>query len=336
MRLLTALLVVAALHPRASFAADCDPSESGTVSVDGTVYPTIQDAVDAAPAGATVRICDGTYFENIVVDSDVVLEGAGADLTILDGSEDGSVVRVDGADVDLTLRGLTLQHGTADAGGGIFFGPDAGSMTLSGTVIRDNTAGSVGGGVYFRGSVAADDDTVITGNVANEGGGVYGGSTWYGGRIENNDAVYTGGGVYLDANEGEFRNVAIVGNHSDEWAGGIFLTNGCTLRDSSVTDNTVDGDGGGLQAFNYGGYSVGNGVTVRNSVVTGNLATGHGGGAYVETRFNSIDTDWGEGEFDNGPDDVYFDFDDDEDPVAYTGFGGGADFKCLRHEGVCE
>jgi hypothetical protein len=56
---------------------DCDPttSESGMVSAQGVAYATIQDAVDGAPDGATVRICEGTYYENIVVDSDVILEG---------------------------------------------------------------------------------------------------------------------------------------------------------------------------------------------------------------------------------------------------------------------
>jgi hypothetical protein len=66
-----------------------------------------------------------------------------------------------------------------------------------------------------------------------------------------------------------------------------------------------------------------------------------GGGAFVETYFNSIDTDWGEGELDNGPDDVYFDDNEHRPtpyagPVAYTGFGSGANFKCSRHENVCE
>lgn len=334
MRPFTALLVVLILHAPASFAAaparrDCG---SGMVYVHGVAYATIQDAVDAAHEGGTVRICEGTYFENVVVTSDVTLEGAGADLTILDGSEDGSVVRVDGGDVHLTIRGLTLQHGTADAGGGIFFGPESGSLTLSGTVIRDNTAGN-GGGVYFSGSVVADDDTLITDNVADNGGGVWGGSTWYGGRIESNDAGM-GGGVRLAADGGEVRHVAIVGNHSGDWAGGIFLSNGSTLRDSSVTDNTADGDGGGLFAFAYGGGGVG--VIVRNSVVRGNQAGEHGGGAYVETYFKSIDTDWGGGELDNGPEDVYFDNNERGRPVAYRRFGAGANFQCSRYENVCE
>lgn len=304
------------------------------VYVHGVEYPTIQAAVDAAPDGATVRICGGTYVENVVVDSDVTLEGAGAGRTIVDGSEQGSVVRVAGVDVHLTVRGLTLQHGTADSGGGI--SSESGSVTISGTVIRDNTAGA-GGGVYFTGSVVADADTVITGNVAGEGGGVYGyGSpTWSGGRIEHNDATVAGGGVVLDADEGELRHVAIVGNHSGDEAGGIFLYNGATLRDCSVSDNTADGNGGGLFVYNVdGGYAAaGDGVTLRNSVVTGNLAADHGGGAYVKTHLNSIDTDWGEGAVDNGPEDVYFVF-GGEDPVAYT--GAAADFKCVRSEGVCE
>ena len=448
---------------------DCDPStsESGVVSVGGTLYGTIQDAVDAAPAGVTVRICEGIYFENIEVESDVILQGRGADRTILDGGENGSVVHA-GAHVSLTLRGLTLQHGTgrrtsawycatydcggaveahlarsleidqcviqentAYSGGGVF-GPESGSTTISSTVIRDNectggpgggatlfhdgagtltisdsevlentcvrgadggglllatpdlnkvgaasivdsvidgnvagetghwsvwggggiatqridltlegttisnnTAVWQGGGIDFWGTVFADDDTVISGNVADAGGGVLGGWTWDGGRIEGNDAVYTGGGMYADAAV-EFRNVAISGNHSGYWAGGIAMANGVTLRDSSVTDNTVDGDGGGLYVWRAGVRgSAKVPATVANCVVTGNVATDDGGGAYVGTTFESIATDWGEGELDNGPDDLYLDF-DDLDPVVYTSFAAGADFECLKRNGVCE
>jgi hypothetical protein len=412
--------------------------------------------VDAADAGDTVRICDGTFPENIVVNSNVILEGRGADTTILDGRENGSVVRVDGAGVHLTLRGLTLQHGTgttidawycpavwdyscggaveaydaksldvedcvvqentADSGGGIF-GPESGFTTISGTVIRDNstlgygggavlfedgtgtlaisdsevrdnsslgydggglllatpdwnkqgaasivdsvidgnvggsgggiatqridlTLGSTtisnntaggGGGVYFSGSVVADDDTLITGNVADYGGGVAGLSTWYGGRIESNDAVSEGGGLYSTGDLMDVRSVAIVGNHSGGQAGGITLSNEDTLRDSSVTDNTADGDGGGLYVW---GQDIDPAIT-DNCVVTGNVAGGHGGGAYVATLFDSIDTDWGEGKLDNAPDDVYLNF-SDEDPVVYTEFAGGADFECSRRDGACE
>jgi hypothetical protein len=45
-------------------------------------FPTIQAAADAAPAGAAIHIAPGTYTEQIVVNKDLDLRGAGAGSTI--------------------------------------------------------------------------------------------------------------------------------------------------------------------------------------------------------------------------------------------------------------
>ena len=46
-------------------------------------FPTIQAAVDAAPAGATIKVRPGTYTEEIVITKDLHVEGAGVGATIL-------------------------------------------------------------------------------------------------------------------------------------------------------------------------------------------------------------------------------------------------------------
>jgi len=72
-------------------------------------YETIQAAIDAAGPGDTVYVRAGTYFEHVVVDKQIVLQGQDADSTIIDGGGSGPVVHLtaDG----LTIQGFTIQHG---------------------------------------------------------------------------------------------------------------------------------------------------------------------------------------------------------------------------------
>lgn len=41
----------------------------------GTQYSTIQNAVDAAPSGSTIKVCPGGYAEQVVIDKPLTLEG---------------------------------------------------------------------------------------------------------------------------------------------------------------------------------------------------------------------------------------------------------------------
>ncbi len=72
-------------------------------------YETIQAAIDAAAPGDTVYVRAGTYFEHVVVDKQIVLQGQDADSTIIDGGGSGPVVELSADGV--TIQGFTIQHG---------------------------------------------------------------------------------------------------------------------------------------------------------------------------------------------------------------------------------
>jgi len=68
--------------------------ETIIVAKDGGDYEKIQDAIDVAKEGDTIRVWEGTYYENVVVDKSVSLIGNGNEETTIDGGGNGSVVRI--------------------------------------------------------------------------------------------------------------------------------------------------------------------------------------------------------------------------------------------------
>ena len=74
---------------------DAGSPRTFTVDDDGEGdYGTIQEAVDAAVDGDTIRVWEGTYYENVFVDKSVNLIGNGSEVTIIDGGGIGDVVNI--------------------------------------------------------------------------------------------------------------------------------------------------------------------------------------------------------------------------------------------------
>jgi len=68
-----------------------------TITVDdnsGADYVKIQDAIDNAMDGDTIRVYEGTYYENVVVDKTVSLLGNGSDVTTINGSGSRDLVKI--------------------------------------------------------------------------------------------------------------------------------------------------------------------------------------------------------------------------------------------------
>jgi hypothetical protein len=128
---------------------------------------TIQNAIDTVSDNGTVSVAAGTYYENLYINKDVYLRGAGPDSTIVDGMAKNSVISLFGSSMepfnqfDLTVNGFTLTNGNGTYGGGIYnYG---GILFLINTKITNNHA-TKGGGLYNSGTASADSATVITDN----------------------------------------------------------------------------------------------------------------------------------------------------------------------------
>jgi len=284
---------------------DCDSAtgEVGVVTLDRSQnHGSIQDAVIAAVDGSTVRVCDGTYTENISVFSDLTLESAGgpAVTTIDGGGADLATIAVY-SPVSVTISGFTITGGSgveyggdrwgggvagavanelmlydniiegnqADLGGGVF-GSALTVTEIMGCTIRDNEAASSGGGILILYGWAVIEDSDITGNSASVGGGLN---------------AFSAGINPLTAEVGvTLEGTQVTGNQAD-YGGGLALNSSSAILDSSseVSFNTASVSGGGVYADD------GAALMVSNSIISENDAQ-YGGGAYISDASIALDS----------------------------------------------
>lgn len=116
-------------------ASTMDASAQSTIVVPRD-YPTIQAAIDNATDGDTIRIWDGTYYENIVVNKSVSLIGNSTHGTVIDGSGSGDVVVL--AEDGASISGVTIRN---SGSGGCGVKVLAGNCSISNCRIVENHYG---------------------------------------------------------------------------------------------------------------------------------------------------------------------------------------------------
>jgi hypothetical protein len=153
------------------------------VSGSGADYTTVAAAV-GDPACETISVAAGTYIENLSIDRNLVIRGAGVASTILDGNGGVTNRRVMSiaTNVRVDISDLTIQNGHAlsgdNGGGGI---RNRGALTLTNVALINNvvsgtTSGDIGGAIspggYGDGALVLQN-CVIRGNTAHRGGGIF-------------------------------------------------------------------------------------------------------------------------------------------------------------------
>jgi len=298
----------------ALFCLLCLPAQAAVIHVPAG-QPTIQDGIDAAVAGDTVLVADGTYFEQIdfLGKAITVASANGPASCIIDGGGSGTVVTLQSFEgTDSVLEGFTITNG--ELGVSILgeYDVQTSGATVRDNVITANTSASNGGGIYGYWSVAVIEGNVISGNTALRGAGIYaqvsdlvieqnevtgntatnnsGGGLSIrdctgeirGNTISGNSAPIRGGGLYMDGRLIPLPPPLVVGNvisgnESQYHGGGCYLTTaeGTQIRDNIITDNTAVESGGGV----YGNSTVS--WSLVGNRITGNSAN-EGGGLFNE------------------------------------------------------
>jgi CSLREA domain-containing protein len=184
------------------------------------------------------------------VTDDLVLIGAGADRTAIEGDGTDNLLLV-GFRSRLEVVGLTLRNGRSSFFGGAI--ESISEVILYRTVVTGNHA-RFGGGVY-GGDLVIVNESTISGNTADgSGGGVYsaGAVIVNNSTISGNQAGEVGGGLAAASPDSTVSNSTITGN-SAAWGGGWGGFENETLPSGSIPD-------------------VGKGVGLRNSILAGNTA----------------------------------------------------------------
>ena len=235
-------------------------------------HATIQAAIDAASAGATILVEPGTYLEVIDLDGkDLEILGiAGPSLTTIDGSADNDacVTANSGETLAARISGFTLTGGAGKPfpssygydhyGGGVYVGGGS-SLRVDDCWLLDNGVGTgtFAGGVYSGGSGSHAE---VTGCL-----------------VVGNHAWASGGATLVDGNATmHLSRCTIYGNTANSWSfghqGGVSMANG---GDVTLVDCVVWGNAG-YQIKAFGGiYGNGTSAVCNYSCVEGGF-TGAG------------------------------------------------------------
>ncbi|HEX2128985.1 MAG TPA: CSLREA domain-containing protein, partial [Solirubrobacterales bacterium] len=247
--------------PNGCNAGDCSLREA-IIAANGN------SGADSIPLGAgTYELEVAGTDEDLSADGDLdvndslTITGAGIGQTVIDGNGELTgerVMRLDGGTI--ALSDLTVTDGGDPAstvfGAGISVGDTR--ATLTRVAVNGNHGQNFGGGVHVGSS---GDLTATDGSIS-----------------DNRLSQSFGSALYNDAGTVTLERMSVTGN---EALGFATIYNQLqdaemVIRDSTVSDNSSEGFGGGL--YNQ----IGAKLTVERSTISGNRAEFSGGGLYLQ------------------------------------------------------
>lgn len=242
---------------------------------------TLREAIAAAQTGERVtfkvnmtgiiRLTAG----ELLVEQGIAIEGPGADKLTVSGEGLGRVFHIDDVNpVIVSISGVTITRGDVfGGGGGILLERDS-RLVLTGSLVTGNRAAN-GGGIYSQGSLSVAGSTIAANNAMSAGGGIVSEGVLSISRstISGNNAAQSNGGGVLAACVGAcggatFRSSTITNNDALLGGGGVSLSRPTTFSNTIVAGNRRDGDPAHPEADcadNGHGVSLGNNLTTLNT-----------------------------------------------------------------------
>jgi parallel beta-helix repeat protein len=221
-------------------------------------FTKIQDAIDNASDGDTVKVYNGTYNETINITKAINLIGENKDSTIIDAKYQWNVISVI-ANGSIEIKNFTLRNSNIIyAGAGIALGFSASQqVTISNNIIKNNSHGiyCYGGNISNNYSLYSNDienNTIGVGlngigqtnvqiknnRIIRNGKGIEGSSVKMIITIEENNISYNTQGIYFDSVTYAFIDYNKIDNNHEAIS---FLTFTSTnqIWDNNITNNAV-------------------------------------------------------------------------------------------------
>jgi len=178
----------------------------------------------------------------------------------------------------LTVNNCAIGGSYATASGGGVYNAANGVLAVTASVIRDNAAAVNGGGLANWGTLTISGSEIRdNGTESGHGGGILnqGTLTISHSTIAGNYAVASGGGISNAAGRAlTISHSEIRDNGAGVGGGGVHNQGALSIADSEIRDNTAEaGSGGGILNLQT--------LTVNRSTFAGNVSTTYGGGIHV-------------------------------------------------------
>ncbi len=230
-------------------------------------FKTIQSAVNAAPAGSTVVVCPGTYYEQVVISEPLTLTGKQATI------DETGVTPTFQVTLPAPLGTQTIFAAVVMTSSGIDFTGFKVQHAQGEGILAAGLNGPVSGIVISRNAVVHND----------LGGGVPPKSTYFQCAAQGQAPGDCGEGVHF---AGGVAYSTIRDNYIADNSGGVLLsddvgpTHNNVVEDNIVTDNTSDCGitvpGHNPNALNSAGVPQPSVAGVYRNVIRGNVVTGNG------------------------------------------------------------
>lgn len=284
--LLTAVLILFAAAPAAAVPQTRYVDGAAGVDAGDCTDPlapckTIGYALGKSFQSDDIRVAQGVYNENLVIENNVNLYGGydAANWTTrveygsaIDGQKLGSVIRYEGGFAGI-LDGFKITNGRAVQGGGVYI--ELGSPELQNLWIVANEAFDDGGGVYQDGGKPSIINSKLEHNkTADYGGAIYIGNGRSGGSLSSltitENEARSGGGLSIhDSGTQTLGGSDLLRNVATSQGGAINIQNvELTIENSTVANNQGNIHGGAMTAEGSG-LSIINGLFYGNSTTVG-------------------------------------------------------------------
>ena len=202
-------------------------------------YKTITEAIEKAYEGWTIFVKNGTYFENLVINKTINLDGENPPTTIIDGQNNGLVVYVQKPNV--RISGFTIQNsGSKRLDSGIRTLSLNSNLIVKNCIIKDCDVGIYLNCADFQ-TYPENKNSIINNTIKNNSVGIF--TTWVQKNIIEENKIYNNDlhGIEMEASKYSIIKNNKIYNNGEV---GAYIHGGCD--ETEILKNRISNNSKGL------------------------------------------------------------------------------------------